>query len=140
MILDTLKINSIRKLKIFLVILIILLAISVLFTIWQYLSMTHVLYVSGAILSIVLPFIIGYYYNVYHDQKNAIAELHDIIVELWANAKEIESKANDKNYFKENNVLNCGVFYKASCLQKEISLLYILGFYFDTVKWYNHQL
>lgn len=140
MILDTLKINTIQKLKIFLWILIILLAVSVLFTIWQYLSIPNIFYVLGVISSIILPFIIGYYYNVYHDQKNAINELHDIIMNLWANAKEIEAKANDKNYFIQNEVFNCQVFYKATCLQKEISLLYILGFYFDTVRWYNHQL
>ena len=140
MILDTLKINTIQKLKIFLWILAILLALSVLFTIWQYLSIPNIFYVSGVISSIILPFIIGYYYNVYHDQKNAINELYDIIKNLWADAKEIEAKANDKNYFIENEVFNCQVFYEAQCLQKEVSLLYILGFYFDTVRWYNHQL
>ena len=36
--------------------------------------------------------------------------------------------------------MNWKVFYKAECFKKEVSILYILGFYFTNVKWYNHKL
>ena len=43
----------------------------------QYLSnpsIINIINIAELLLSIVLPFVIGYYYNIYHDQKSAIDE------------------------------------------------------------------
>lgn len=137
------KLNTIRRYKIFLWILGISLAIVEMFMVRQYLSnlnTINLINIVGSVLSIVLPFLFGYYYNEYHNQKMAINELSKIIIELWDDAKEMESKANNQKYFEENEIFNYKVFLGATCLQKEVSLLYILGFYFYNIKWYNHQL
>lgn len=143
MILKKLKINSLSKLRYFLWTLSIWLVFAVFFTIWQSLLNLDIFtafYVIGVIFSVVLPFVIGYYYNVYHDQKIAINELCKTVLELWEDAKELEDRSKDKKFFEENEVINMDVFYQAPCLEKEVSMLYILGFYFDNVKWYDHQL
>lgn len=137
------KLDTIRKLRTVLWILGISIGIVEYIMVNQYLtnlSAINLLNILGVILSLVLPLLFGYYYNEYHNQKTAINELYKIIIELWENAKEMESKANNENYFKKNEIFNYEVFFEAKCLQKEVSILYILGFYFNNVKWYNHQL
>ena len=108
----------------------------------QYLSnpsIINIINIAELLLSIVLPFVIGYYYNIYHDQKSAIDELSKIVLTLWEDAKELESKAFDENYFK-NEIINSDIHKKAKCYQKEVSMLYILGIHFNNIKWYDHQM
>ncbi|WP_296851862.1 hypothetical protein [uncultured Methanobrevibacter sp.] len=135
--------DTFHKLKIFVWILGIGVAIAEILVIRQFLSdlnNTNLINILGSILLIVLPFILGYYYWEYRNQRNAINELCEAISELWDDAKEFESKANNKQFLEENEIFNSDLIYKNNCLQKEVSLLYILGFYFDNLKWYNHQL
>lgn len=137
------KLDNQYKLKIFLILLFITIVIVEFLMIRQYLSdftNANLINIVGSILSIVLPFLFGYYYSIYHNQKNAIYELCKIIEELWDDAKEIESKANNKQFLEENCRFNSDIIYNNRCLQKEVSLLYILGFYFYNLKWYHHQL
>lgn len=138
-----LKLDTIHKLKIFLWILGIAIGIVELIMIRQYLvelNTINLINIIGVILSVILPFFFGYYYNEYHNQKTAIEDLHNIIVKLWKSAKEMESKANDENFFKEIKIFNSNIFFEAKCFQKEISILYIMVFYFNNLKWYDHQL
>ena len=135
--------DTFHKLKIFVWILGIGVAIAEILVIRQFLSdlnNTNLINILGSILLIVLPFILGYYYWEYRNQRNAINELCEAISELWDNAKELESKANNKQFLEENEIFNSDLIYENTCLQKEVSLLYILCFYFDNLKWYNHQL
>lgn len=137
------KLDTIQKLRNFLVILVISIVIVETFTVKQWLfdlNTINLINIFASILSVVLPFLLGYYYNEFKVQKSAIDELYIIISELWKNAEEMESKANNEKFFTENEIMNWGVFYKKECLQKEVSILYILGFYFTNVKWYNHKL
>lgn len=101
-------------------------------------SVNNILNICSVILSIVLPFVIGYYFNVYHDQKSAIDELSKTVLNLWEEAKELESLSKDDEFFKMYHIMD--MCYDASYFRKEISMLYILGIYFDNVKWYEHQM
>ena len=135
--------DSLHKLKIFvwsLVVCVIIVEICMIRQFFSDLSDNNLINIVGSVLSIVLPFYLGYYYWEFRNQKNAIKELCDVIYELWESAKDMESKANNKifldKYFPYHSVL----IYKKEFLQKEVSLLYSLGFYFDNVKWYHNQL
>lgn len=135
--------DTLYKLKIFVWILAISVVIVEILMIRQFFSNlngNNLINIAESILSIVLPFYLGYYYWEYRNQKKAINELCKIISKLWENAKDIESKANDKQFLEEKEIFNRDLIYNNSCLQKEVSMLYILGFYFDNIKWYNHQL
>ena len=133
--------NTIFKLKIFLICLILLLGGVIYFMSLNYLSgwsVNNILNIGSLILSIVLPFIIGYYYNIYHNQKSAIEELSKNVIGLLEYANELESLSRDEKFLNEYNVM--GMCYDAPFFRKEISMLYILGIYFNNVKWYEHQM
>ena len=137
------KLDSIYKLKIFIIFLSIFLVIIVLLMCLPYLlnlSVLNSLNVITTILSIVLPFIIGYYYSIYVTQKSAINELSKKILKLWSDACHLEYISTDDNFFQNAEFINSDIFHNAKCFKKEISILYILGVYFDNIKWYEHQM
>lgn len=134
--------NTILKLKLFLITMTVILAGVIILMSMQYLShpsIITILNIVELLLSIILPFVIGYFYNIYHEQKSAVDELSKIVLTLWQEAKELESKAFDEEYFK-NKTTNSDIHKKSKCYQKEVSMLYILGIYFDNIKWYEHQM
>lgn len=137
------KFDTLYKLKVFVLFLTVCVVIVEVLMIRQFISNLNgdnLINITGSILSVVLPFYLGYYYWEFRSQKKAINELCEIISESWQHAKEMESKANNKQYLEKNIIFNLDIIYNNVCLQKEVSLLYILGFYFDNIKWYNHQL
>ena len=135
--------NTIKKLKIFLIILTLLLIFVFILMIRQYLlnlSMNNILNIGELLLSIVLPFIIGYYYNIYQNQKSAIEELAEAVFNLLIDAKTLEYITHNKSFFENNEIINSDIYFKENYFKKEISMLYHLGIYFDNIKWYNHQM
>jgi len=137
------KLDSIYKLKMLIVFLLILLVIVVILMCLPYLlnlSVLNSLNVVTTILSIVLPFIIGYYYSIYVTQKSAINELSKKILKLWSDACHLEYISTDDNFFQNAEFINSDIFHNARCFKKEISILYILGVYFNNIKWYEHQM
>lgn len=135
--------NTLLRLKIFLISLTLISIVVFIGMIYQYLlnlSTSNVLNIINLFLSIVLPFIIGYYYSIYHDQKSAINELSEVIFELLNDAKNLESITKDEEFFKKNQIFNYNIYYNENYFKREISMLYYLGIYFDNVKWYNHHM
>lgn len=84
--------------------------------------------IGSTILTIIIPFILGIHCTEYNLQMDAINELSEVIIKLWDDACELEKDAQ-KDYDK------CPIY-----LQKEVSIFYILGVYFDNLHWYNHEL
>lgn len=135
--------NTLLRLKIFLISLTLIFSVVFILMIYQYLldlSVLNILNIINLFLSILLPFLIGYYYSIYHDQKSAINELSKIVYKLLNDAKTLESISKDEEFFKKNQIMNYDIYLNENYLKREISMLYYLGIYFDNVKWYNHHL
>ena len=130
---DIIKINSLKKLKLAIYFEIIIGIISVVILILCNVNMilNITLNIMSTILTIIIPFICGVHYTRYNSQIEAIDELSEIIINLWGDACELENHAlNDKNDKRPI----------AQYLQKEVSIFYILGVFFDNLHWYNHEL
>lgn len=70
----------------------------------------------------------------------AINELSQLMIDLWFEAYKIEEKSLDKEFFEITQPINWGMYYNQIYFKKEVSFLYILGIYFNNLKWYNHEL
>ena len=135
--------NTLLRLKIFLIGLTLIFIVVFILMTYQYLlnlSPVNVLNIINLFLSILLPFLIGYYYNIYHDQKSAIKELSKIVYKLLNDAKTLESITKDEEFFKKNQIVNYDLYFNVNYFKREISMLYYLGIYFDNVKWYEHHM
>lgn len=94
----------------------------------------------GTILTIICPLLFGYYLNTFLNQRQAINELCQLMLDLWFEASKIEEKSKDKEFFETRQPINWGMYYNQTYFNKEISILYISGIYFNNLKWYNHEL
>lgn len=94
----------------------------------------------GTILTIICPLIFGYYLNSFLNQRMAINELSQLMIDLWFEAYKIEENSLDKEFFEITQPINWGMYYNQIYFKKEVSFLYILGIYFNNLKWHNHEL
>lgn len=124
------KLNQLKKLEITLI----------LTTVGTIIGLFLISSLFGTILTIICPLIFGYYLNTFLNQRLAINELSQLMVDLWFEAYKIEEKSIDKEFFEITQPINWGMYYNQIYFKKEVSFLYILGIYFNNLKWYNHEL
>ena len=129
---NIIKIDSIKKYKIAIIFEVIIGIISIFILIMCNINLITNITVNilSTILTIIIPFIMGIHCTNYNSQMKAMNELSEVIIKLWDNACELEKDAQ-----KDNIESRVPIY-----LQKEVSIFYILGVYFDNLHWYNHEL